>query len=60
MSRKQAFQFTPKGPERIPAPARRVLRLLSEQQAAMFTPDGRSRKVLEIRAQLLKGRLKPT
>ena len=55
----QAFQFTPKGPKKIPVPSPAVLQELSEQQAATFTPDGRSRKVLEIRAQVLKGRLKP-
>ena len=50
-----AYQYTPEGPEKIPVPSRHVLQSLSEQQAAQFTPDGQSRKVLAIRAMLRKG-----
>jgi hypothetical protein len=33
----------------FPLPSKQVLQSLSEQQAAMFMPDGQSRMVVEIR-----------
>jgi hypothetical protein len=44
-----AYHFTPEGPQAIPLPSKQVLQSLSEQQAAMFTPDGQSRMVVEMR-----------
>ena len=53
-----AYHFTPDGPQAIPLPAKQVLESLSEQQAAMFTPDGQSRMVVEMREKYLSGFLK--
>lgn len=53
-----AYHFTPEGPQAIPLPSRQVLQSLSEQQAAMFTPDGQSRMVVEMREKYLSGQSK--